>query len=166
MEKARLLTRRATTLGYKLTPAMLSHIPAKALGRPNLRNESKRHYTSDDREQSSAMCIKTNLSGLNPHVYTSGRWLRHDDQHQESRHVDFDFPALLRKAVEASPGARRVDKYDKIEGGYNRAFIVDLDNGEQVVARIPFHHSGPPMLATHSEVATIAYCRRYWRSSK
>jgi len=102
--------------------------------------------------------MEAKRSALNPHVYTSGRWLRLNDEHQKSRHIDFDFPALLKTAVEASPGAGSVVNYEKIEGGYNRAFILHLDNGNRVVARIPFRHSGPPMLATNSEIATITYC--------
>lgn len=102
--------------------------------------------------------IGPDQSALNPYVYTSGRWLRLDDAHQKSRHIDFDFPALLQKAVDASPGATGVLDYEeKLEGGYNRAFVLRLDNGARVVARIPFRHSGPPILATNSEVATIAY---------
>lgn len=102
-----------------------------------------------------------NQSALNPYLYTSGRWLRLDDAHQKSRRINFDFPALLQKVVEASPGATGVLEYEeKLEGGYNRAFVLRLDNGSRVVARIPFHHSGPPRLATNSEVATIAYRTR------
>lgn len=36
-------------------------------------------------------------------------------------------------------------------------FILHLDNGAKVVARVPFRLAGPPALVTHSEVATIAY---------
>lgn len=75
--------------------------------------------------------------------------------------MDFDFPELLRRVVEASPGATGVLDYEeKLEGGYNRAFVLRLDNGARVVARIPFRLAGPPTLATNSEVATIAYRTR------
>ncbi|KAL3417373.1 hypothetical protein PVAG01_11373 [Phlyctema vagabunda] len=36
-----------------------------------------------------------------------------------------------------------------------------MDNGARIVARIPFKISGPEMLTTHSEVATMAYIRKH-----
>src|ERR1700761_6780699 len=47
------------------------------------------------------------------------------------------------------------------EGSYNKAFILDLDNGKQVIARIPNPNAGPSRLITASEVATIAFARSY-----
>ncbi|TVY71537.1 Altered inheritance of mitochondria protein [Lachnellula suecica] len=99
-------------------------------------------YKNDDRTKTGP-----DQSALNPYVYTSGRWLRLDDAHQKSRHVDFDFPALLQKAVDASPGATGVLDYEeKLEGGYDRAFVLRLDNGARVVARIPFRTLDHPLL--------------------
>lgn len=33
---------------------------------------------------------------VNPYVYTSGRWLRHDNLQRASRYIDFNFDALCR----------------------------------------------------------------------
>ena len=93
-----------------------------------------------------------------PHSYTTGRWLHRDQEQLKSRHIDFSFPALLNVALKVSPGAGKVTKYDKVEGGFNRAFLLQLDNDKRVVARIPFHHAGAPGLRTNSEVATLSYC--------
>lgn len=97
------------------------------------------------------------LPALDPYHYTSGRWLHREEEHQRARYIKFDLNALCRKAIEACPGASRVVNYEKKEGGFNRVFILHLDNGAKVVARVPFRLAGPPALVTHSEVATIAY---------
>lgn len=92
-----------------------------------------------------------------PFVYTSGRWLHHDEMQRKARFLKFDFPLLCQKAVDVCPGAQSVLRYEKKEGGFNRVFILHMDNGTRVVARLPFRVAGPASLTTHSEVATIAY---------
>lgn len=94
---------------------------------------------------------------MDPYQYTSGRWLHLEEEQQRARCVKFDLNALCRKAIEACPGASRVVNYEKKEGGFNRVFILYMDNNAKVIARIPFRLAGPPALITHSEVATIAY---------
>ncbi|CZT04058.1 uncharacterized protein RCO7_05657 [Rhynchosporium graminicola] len=96
-----------------------------------------------------------------PYLYTTGRWLNRDKLQREARYIKFDFPALCTQAVNACPGATKVIRYEKKEGGFNRVFILYLDNGVRVVARVPFRIAGPRRLATNSEVATMAYMRSY-----
>lgn len=96
---------------------------------------------------------------FDPHEYTSGCWLRADAAQRDARRVRFDFATLCQKAIDSSPGAKKVLQGVKVEGNFNRAFILDLDNGSRVVARIPFPVAGPSRLVTNSEVATIAYVR-------
>lgn len=94
---------------------------------------------------------------FNPHAYTSGRWLRRDKLEQELRHIEFDFEALRRRVVELSRGADSILNCRKIEGGFNRFFIFELDNSKRIVARLPFALAGPARLTVCSEVATIRY---------
>lgn len=94
---------------------------------------------------------------LDPHTYTSGRWLRHNNLEIDARYITFDFDALCRRVIELRPGASSIVKCDKKEGGFNRVFIFTTDTAEMVVARLPFALAGPPCLATNSEVATIKY---------
>ena len=93
-----------------------------------------------------------------PYAYTSGHWLRNDEKQRSLRHVTFDFEALCNQAVKACPGASRVVKLEKEEGGFNRVFVLSLDSGEKVIAKIPFAIAGPRRLTTGSEVATMRYC--------
>lgn len=95
--------------------------------------------------------------GMHPHIYTTGNWLSNDRLHRDARHVEFDFAALCARAVNVSTSATRVVRYEKKEGGFNRTFLLWLDNEACVVARVPYHIAGPRRLATNSEVATMAY---------
>lgn len=94
---------------------------------------------------------------FDPHEYTNGRWLRADAAQREARRVKFDFPSLCQKAISSAPGAKGILKCLKLEGKFNRAFIICLDNGIKVVARVPYSVAGPSRLVTNSEGATMAY---------
>ncbi|KAF2664385.1 kinase subdomain-containing protein [Microthyrium microscopicum] len=98
-------------------------------------------------------------TALNPYKYTSGRWLHHEEVQLRARYIDFDFNALCQKAIEACPGASQVVNYEKKEGGFNRVFILHMDNASKMIARIPFHNSGHLRMTTCSEVATMSYVR-------
>lgn len=96
----------------------------------------------------------TYCSDQDPYSYTSGRWLH---KKRKSRHIKFNFPALCDKAISVCPGATRIIPCEK-RGGFSRVFLLAMDNGSHVVARLPTSISGPPKLTTNSEVATMAYC--------
>ncbi|KAL4919856.1 hypothetical protein BDW62DRAFT_209538 [Aspergillus aurantiobrunneus] len=84
---------------------------------------------------------------IDPYIYTSGR----------SRYIKFDFLALCNRAISLCPGATKIAKYEKKEGGFNRAFLLTTDTGSCVVARLPTRIAGPSRLTTNSEVATMKY---------
>ena len=95
-----------------------------------------------------------------PGAYSSGRWLRHDRIERAARYIEFDFEQLCQKVLQVCHTAHSIRSWEKKEGGYNQAFIFTLDNARRVVARLPARISGPAGLTTHSEVATIEYCKR------
>lgn len=96
-------------------------------------------------------------AGFDPFVYTQGHWLDRDQTQREARVLKFDFDALVDTAIKCSPGASRVVQCEKKEGGFNRVFMVRLDNDTTVVARLPTRLAGPPGLTVSSEVATLRY---------
>jgi hypothetical protein len=100
-------------------------------------------------------------SGFDPYRYTSGRWLRSDDQQQKARHIAFDFDKLCERVISCSAGASSIVECVKVEGGFNRAFIIQLNNGASLVARIPFSVAGPQRLTTGSEIATMNYSQYF-----
>jgi hypothetical protein len=94
---------------------------------------------------------------MDPYAYTSGRWLKNHAAETAARQLRFDFEGLCRRAVACRPGASKVIRWEKYEGSYNRAFVLHLNDGSTLVARVPFSAAGPPRLVTNSEVATMAY---------
>jgi hypothetical protein len=103
------------------------------------------------------LCAYLSATDIDPYAYTSGRWLQNDTLNRDARYISFNFDALCQKAVGSCPGASSIASLDKIEGGFSRVFIFTMDNGQRVVAKIPFPIAGPPKLTTASEVATIQY---------
>ncbi|KAJ8114623.1 hypothetical protein OPT61_g3536 [Boeremia exigua] len=131
-------------LGRILRPALMS--------RPN-------SVAATSRAVHVPVSAKMTEQKMNPHKYTNGCWLNNDRLNREARYVEFNFAALCGKAVSVCTGATKVVRYEKKEGGFNRVFILWLDNGAHVVARVPFRIAGPRRLTTNSEVATMAYIR-------
>ncbi|KAL8913538.1 MAG: hypothetical protein Q9172_007260 [Xanthocarpia lactea] len=82
-------------------------------------------------------------TSLDPHTYTSGRWLRRDKSERDARYIKFDFDELRKKVIELCHGAASIASYEKKEGGFNRIFIFSCDNGQRVVARLPTRVAGP-----------------------
>jgi hypothetical protein len=99
-------------------------------------------------------------TAFDPYAYTKGRWLDRDSQKRETREIRFNFDALLDIAVNSSNGACEVVSCEKKEGSFNRAFVILLDNGAKVVARLPNRLAGPPRLTLSSEAATMQYGER------
>ncbi|KAI9709971.1 MAG: hypothetical protein M1820_003049 [Bogoriella megaspora] len=95
--------------------------------------------------------------------YTSGRWLYNESQRLAERSLGFNVNELKRvvaKAVNRQEGA--VQKICKLaEGGFNRTFEVTMNDGVQVIARLPYPTTVPKRYAIASEVATIDLVRSY-----
>jgi aminoglycoside phosphotransferase (APT) family kinase protein len=79
----------------------------------------------------------------------------------QERHVEFNVEALHR-AAEAAVGNKhgKVISMKKLaEGGFNRVFILELQDGFELIAKIPYHTARPEYFATASEAATLAFLR-------
>ncbi|KKY20696.1 putative phosphotransferase family protein [Phaeomoniella chlamydospora] len=93
--------------------------------------------------------------------YTTMRWLYNEAYELSRRHARFNVQGLIKKAVEVSghgvTECIRVMKYR--EGEYNKVFLLTMDNGAEVVAKVPNLNAGPAHYTTASEVATMNYLR-------
>ena len=49
----------------------------------------------------------------------------------------------------------------KMEGSFNKALLLTMDDGNEVIAKIPCPNSGTSLLTTASEVATLKFCMFY-----
>ena len=45
-----------------------------------------------------------------------------------------------------------------MEGNSNKALILTMDNGSEIVAKVPCPNAGPKFWMTASEVATLMFC--------
>ncbi|RDL38310.1 uncharacterized protein BP5553_02650 [Venustampulla echinocandica] len=94
--------------------------------------------------------------------YTRYRWLTFDeDEKLTSRCRKFNVAALLAAAVNAvDNGAKSCVKILKcIEGSYNIALLLTMDNGMEVLAKLPNPNAGPSFYTTVSQVATHRFAR-------
>ncbi|KAF2239810.1 phosphotransferase enzyme family protein [Viridothelium virens] len=91
--------------------------------------------------------------------YTSGRWLWNEKQQFERRYVKFNLPELLNVAARAT-GARRCVEVQKLpEGNFSKAFLITMDDGQQIIAKLPIPNAGRSHYTTASEAATMDYVR-------
>lgn len=99
-------------------------------------------------------------SDMNPlFCYTSGRWLWNERAQFEARCRRFDVPSLQQAACQAV-GSKKCVSLQKIgEGNSNKAYRLEMDNGQKVIAKIPHTNAGPQVLTTASEVATMEFAR-------
>lgn len=91
--------------------------------------------------------------------YTSGRWLWNEADQLDARHCRFDISGLKQAACQAV-GTESCLSLKKIgEGNFNKAYRLEMEDGQKVVAKIPHPNAGPPVLTTSSEVATMEFVR-------
>lgn len=91
--------------------------------------------------------------------YTGGRWLFNEAEQLADRCVKFNMAELVRvatKSLGCSPSSCvSVEKLP--EGNYNKAFLIKMCDGRQVVAKVPNPNAGLPFYTTASEVATMDF---------
>lgn len=91
--------------------------------------------------------------------HTSGRWLWNEAEQLKVRHRRFDIPGLQQVACQAI-GTKRCLSLKKIgEGNFNKAYRLEMEDGQVVIAKIPQPNAGPSTLTTSSEVATMEFAR-------
>lgn len=93
--------------------------------------------------------------------YTTGRFLANDALRLRERRRVFDIPGLFRIIAKAlNCRTEEIVGFRKLgEGGFNRAFLITLDTGFRLVARIPYPILIPKAYTLASEVATMDFLR-------
>ncbi|KAE8357046.1 kinase-like domain-containing protein [Aspergillus coremiiformis] len=93
------------------------------------------------------------------HRFTSGRWLWNERQQLACRYVNFDLSTLVQLAASAT-GSRSCTEVLKIsEGQYNKVFQLTMNDGREIIAKLPNPNAGRPHFTTASEVATMDFLR-------
>jgi hypothetical protein len=90
--------------------------------------------------------------------YTSGRWLWDEADQLRRRYQPFNIVKLKDLAARSVNASSCVDMIKLPEGFHNKCFLLTMDNGVQVVARIP-NPFLPRKVETASEVVTLDFLR-------
>lgn len=89
--------------------------------------------------------------------YTRGRFICNEKHEMSQRHVRFDVNELARCAAEAVGAKACVNVLKYPDGMYNKSMLLTMDDGSQVVAKVPNPNAGLPHFTTASEVATMDF---------
>lgn len=101
------------------------------------------------------------------HRYTRARFVCDETRNMAKRYISFDIQALQKIAVLAT-GSKCCVKFEKLaEGQQGKAFLLTMNDGREVVAKLPNPCGGRPHFTIASEVATMDYvsCYRMLRST-
>lgn len=89
--------------------------------------------------------------------YTSGRWLWDEEEQLLDRYKAFNVSQLQTLAAQAI-GSERCESIIKLaEGGFNKVFRLEMNDGKTLLARIPNPNAGPSFYTTASEVASMEF---------
>ncbi|KAL4919845.1 kinase-like domain-containing protein [Aspergillus aurantiobrunneus] len=121
------------------------------------RGRLARVYLSSGNGQHDLPGSNHDLESLNR--FTSGRWLWNERQQLASRYVQFNLSALLRLAASAIGSKACTQVIIISEGQYNKVFLLIMDDGREVIAKLPSPNAGRPHFTTASEVATMDFLR-------
>ncbi|KAG6152029.1 hypothetical protein E4U51_000513 [Claviceps purpurea] len=91
--------------------------------------------------------------------FTSGRFVENEEHELAQRYREFDFNELARRAARAVQADRCLSIEKFPDGLYNRILLLTMDNGKEVVAKIPNPNAGRPHFTIASEVATMKFAR-------
>ena len=91
--------------------------------------------------------------------YTAGRFLFNEMQQLKERYKRFSIPDLQAVAIKALQANKCTSMVKIAEGSFNKVFLLTMDMGQQIIARIPHPNAGPAHYTTASEVATMHYLR-------
>lgn len=89
--------------------------------------------------------------------FERGRWLWDEETQLRQRYRTFNIEGLKNVAA-ASVGAKTCVSITKLaEGGFNKVFRLQMNDGQSVIGRIPNPIVGPAARIVSSEVATMAF---------
>lgn len=113
------------------------------------------YTSSNSKESKDIIDPKHDPGALNR--FTSGRWLWNEKQQLACRHVTFDLSALPQLAASAV-GSQSCTHVLKIsEGQHSKVFRLTMDDGREIIAKLPNPNAGRPHFTTASEVAAMDF---------
>ena len=89
--------------------------------------------------------------------FSNGHFLVDERRQFAQRYVKFDVDKLCELVTSITRQASPVCKIEKREGGFSKALMMTMENGAEVVAKIPCRNAGQAKYLTASEVAVLEY---------
>ncbi|EFE36904.1 uncharacterized protein ARB_04431 [Trichophyton benhamiae CBS 112371] len=93
-------------------------------------------------------------------TFTRGRFVVDETENLRKREIRFDLNQLAQVAADAVGASYCVSVKKYPDGMFNKAFVLTMDNGREVVAKVPNPNAGIPHFTTASEVATMDFARK------
>jgi hypothetical protein len=94
--------------------------------------------------------------------YTRGRFLSNEGHEMAIRRAEFNMNELAKRAAESIgrtyTQCAQVEKFP--DGMFNKAFLFTMQDGAQVVGKVPNPNAGRAHYTTASEVATMDFVSR------
>ncbi|KAJ5477435.1 phosphotransferase enzyme family protein [Penicillium diatomitis] len=92
--------------------------------------------------------------------FTRGRFIVDEAENLRKREIKFDLNRLARVAADSVGAARCIAIKKYPDGMFNKAFLMSMDDGREVIAKVPNPNAGVPHYTTASEVATMDFARK------
>ncbi|EGD94786.1 hypothetical protein TESG_02290 [Trichophyton tonsurans CBS 112818] len=97
--------------------------------------------------------------------YNNGHFLVDEEYQFARRYIRFNIDELCNLVssvvAKGTSTISKVAKMEKMEGGFHKALLMTLENGTEVVAKIPCPNAGLPMFSTASEAAVLEFVRTH-----
>lgn len=77
------------------------------------------------------------------------------------REIRFDLNKLARVAADAVGAAQCISIKKHPDGMFNKAFLLSMEDGREVVDKVPNPNAGIPHFTTANEVATMDFVSPY-----
>lgn len=129
-----------------------------------LRSLSRQHGLFSDRsarpsERDSAYYSSVSDWNSNDEFFkfTRGRFIVDEAENLRKREIRFDLNRLASVAAESVGAARCISIKKYPDGMFNKAFLMSMDDGREVIAKVPNPNAGVPHFTTASEVATMDF---------
>ena len=94
------------------------------------------------------------------------RWLWNEEEQLARRFVKFDVAELAQIAARSVKSETCVEIHKLPEGSFNKVLHMIMDDGKEVIAKVPNPNAGSPHFTTASEVATMDYVSQTFRLSQ
>ncbi|KAL9103362.1 MAG: hypothetical protein Q9163_001574 [Psora crenata] len=91
--------------------------------------------------------------------FTRARFVCNEEYETSQRYVRYDVNQLARLAAEAVGSKNCVSIENCPDGMHNKVLLLNMDDGAQAIAKVPYANAGKPHFTTASEVATMDFAR-------